>query len=82
MMWLTIEKCSSATDAVNQHKKFFGGDDDGKPADSSGVGAAAAMQALKMFSGGQASGSSQGQFMALAMSEASKVGTPAPWQWA
>ncbi len=64
-------------DAVQKHRKFFGGDDDGGEADSSGMGTAAAMQALKMFSGGSSSGStSQGAFMALAMSEASKVCWP------
>ncbi len=39
------------------------------------MGAAAAMQALKMFSSGQAGGQSQSQsqFIALAMAEASKL---------
>ncbi|KAJ9150423.1 hypothetical protein NKR23_g3884 [Pleurostoma richardsiae] len=64
-------------DAVRQHKKFFGGDDDddGKEATSGGIGAAAAMQALKMFGtgGATAGSSSQNVFIGMAMSEASKL---------
>lgn len=37
------------------------------------MGSAAAMQALKMFSGGQGGGQSQNQFIAMAMGEASKL---------
>jgi hypothetical protein len=64
-----------ATDAVRNHRKFFGGDDNDSDATSGGMGAAAAMQALKMFSGGQANTGSQSQnaFIGLAMSEASKL---------
>ncbi|KAJ0351381.1 hypothetical protein COL154_004773 [Colletotrichum chrysophilum] len=62
-------------DAVKKHKKFFGDDDDGEKADDKGLGAAAAMQALKMFSSGETGGQkqSQGGFMGLAMAEASRV---------
>jgi hypothetical protein len=61
---------------VKKHKKFFGGEDDDQEADSGGMGAAAAMQALKMFSSGEGGQKqSQGAFMAIAMSEASKVRT-------
>ncbi|ETS82004.1 hypothetical protein PFICI_07006 [Pestalotiopsis fici W106-1] len=64
-------------DAVQQHKRFFGGNDDDEKATSSGMGSAAAMQALKMFSGGSAgnseSANSQSAFIGLAMAEASKL---------
>lgn len=62
-------------DAVKKHKKFFGDDDDDEKADDKGLGAAAAMQALKMFSSGDTGGQkqSQGGFMGLAMAEASRV---------
>lgn len=63
------------TEAVNSHRKFFGDGDDNDDADDRSMGSAAAMQALKMFSGGQSSGGSQSQsaFIGLAMSEASKL---------
>ncbi|KAK3382489.1 hypothetical protein B0T24DRAFT_16213 [Lasiosphaeria ovina] len=72
-------------DAVRNHRNFF---DDSAPtssdkATSSGMGSAAAMQALKMFSGGSGSSSSssssssgsgsQSQFIGLAMAQASKL---------
>ncbi|KAF3802884.1 hypothetical protein GCG54_00000251 [Colletotrichum gloeosporioides] len=62
-------------DAVKKHKKFFGDDDDDEKADDKGLGAAAAMQALKMFSSGETGGQkqSQGGFMGLAMAEASRL---------
>ncbi|KAK6214709.1 hypothetical protein QIS74_07728 [Colletotrichum tabaci] len=64
-------------DAVKKHKKFFGDDDDDddEKADDKGLGAAAAMQALKMFSSGQTGGQkqSQGGFAGLAMAEASRL---------
>ncbi|KAI0895773.1 hypothetical protein F4806DRAFT_69098 [Annulohypoxylon nitens] len=65
-------------DAVKQHKRFFGrDDDDGDEADDRSMGSAAAMQALKMFSGGQSGNShesnSQSAFVGLAMAEASKL---------
>ncbi|KAF9870259.1 hypothetical protein CkaCkLH20_12345 [Colletotrichum karsti] len=61
--------------AVNKHKKFFGDDEDDEKADDKGLGAAAAMQALKMFSSGDTGGQkqSQGGFMGLAMAEASRL---------
>lgn len=40
-------------DAVKQHKRFFERDDDDDEADDRSMGSAAAMQALKMFTGGQ-----------------------------
>lgn len=46
------------TDAVKQHQKHYKGDDDGCEGDSQSMGSAAAMQALKMVTGG-ASGNSQ-----------------------
>lgn len=57
------------------HKKFFGGEDDGREADAPSMGNAAAMQALKMFTGGSggSGGSSQSEFIGLAMSEAAKL---------
>jgi hypothetical protein len=42
---------SHFADAVQQHKRFYNNEDD-EPATSQGMGSAAAMQALKMFSGG------------------------------
>ncbi|KAJ0297251.1 hypothetical protein COL516b_010830 [Colletotrichum fioriniae] len=64
-------------EAVNKHKKYFGDDDDDddEKADDKGLGAAAAMQALKMFSSGQTGGQkqSQGGFAGLAMAEASRL---------
>ncbi|KAI4861969.1 hypothetical protein F4820DRAFT_431918 [Hypoxylon rubiginosum] len=63
-------------DAVKQHKRFFEKDDDDE-ADDRSMGSAAAMQALKMFSGGQSGNtqetSSQSAFVGLAMAEASKL---------
>ncbi|KAH9906566.1 hypothetical protein F4778DRAFT_726602 [Xylariomycetidae sp. FL2044] len=64
-------------DAVKQHKRFFDRDDDEDEADDRSMGSAAAMQALKMFTGGQsgntAESSSQSTFVGLAMAEASKL---------
>ncbi|KAK2004799.1 hypothetical protein LX36DRAFT_706095 [Colletotrichum falcatum] len=62
-------------DAVKKHKKFFGDDDDDEKADDKGLGAAAAMQALKMFTSGETGGQkqSQGGFAGLAMAEASRL---------
>ncbi|KAH8682194.1 hypothetical protein BX600DRAFT_36680 [Xylariales sp. PMI_506] len=59
-------------DAVQQHQRFFGGGSGSDQADSSSMGTAAAMQALKMFNGG-GSGSSQSDFIGLAMAQASKL---------
>ncbi|KAF7518320.1 hypothetical protein G7054_g13506 [Neopestalotiopsis clavispora] len=63
-------------DAVQQHKRFYNNEDD-EPATSQGMGSAAAMQALKMFSGGSTgnseSANSQSAFIGLAMAEASKL---------
>jgi len=63
-------------EAVRSHKKFFGNEDDGaSEATPHSMGTAAAMQAMKMFAGGQAGGKtqSQSQFIGLAMGEASKL---------
>jgi ABC-type uncharacterized transport system ATPase subunit len=64
--------------AVNAHQQFFGGGaNSNQQADPSSMGAAAAMQALKMFtsggSGNTQSGNSQNAFVGMAMSQASKV---------
>ncbi|KAI1761674.1 hypothetical protein GGR53DRAFT_469111 [Hypoxylon sp. FL1150] len=64
-------------DAVKQHKRFFEKDDDDDEADDKSMGSAAAMQALKMFTGGQSGStqetSSQSAFVGLAMAQASKL---------
>ncbi|KAI0474764.1 hypothetical protein F4859DRAFT_521813 [Xylaria cf. heliscus] len=64
-------------EAVRTHKKYFQGEDDDKDADDRSMGSAAAMQALKMFTGGESGNSGktsgQGAFVALAMAEASKL---------
>jgi hypothetical protein len=66
-------------DAVNAHQQFYGGGGNlNQQANSSGMGSAAALQALKHFTGGASgntqSGNSQNAFIGMAMSEASKVG--------
>ena len=58
---------------VQNHKSFFGSGDTGGAATSGGMGSAAAMQALKTFSGGSSSGSSQNEFVGMAMGQASKL---------
>ncbi|KAI0198256.1 hypothetical protein F4808DRAFT_262760 [Astrocystis sublimbata] len=65
-------------EAVRTHQQYFKGDDDnGRDADDRSMGSAAAMQALKMFTGGESGNtgktSSQSAFVALAMAEASKL---------
>lgn len=66
-------------DAVKQHKRYYNDDDDDKDndADDKSLGSAAAIQALKLFTGGQsgssAQGNSQSAFVGLAMAEASKL---------
>ncbi|KAF2146691.1 uncharacterized protein K452DRAFT_314931 [Aplosporella prunicola CBS 121167] len=66
--------------AVEQHKSFYGGghESSAPQATSDNMGAAAAMQALQMFlnsksGGGSSSGGGQGQFIAMAMAQASKL---------
>lgn len=63
-------------DAVKQHRRHYEADDDNEVDDRS-MGSAAAMQALKLFSGGgsgsTASGNSQSAFVGIAMAEASKL---------
>ncbi|KAF2253295.1 hypothetical protein BU26DRAFT_515657 [Trematosphaeria pertusa] len=64
-------------DAVTQHRKLYGGGDSGghEQATSGNVGAAAAMQAMKMFTGGKAEDAKGGQskFIGLAMAQAAKL---------
>jgi len=64
-------------DAVQSHQQFFGGGGNSQQASSGSMGSAAAMQALKMFSGGQSgnsqSANSQNAFVGMAMGEASKL---------
>ncbi|KAL7620277.1 hypothetical protein AAE478_009270 [Parahypoxylon ruwenzoriense] len=63
-------------DAVKSHKRYYDKDDDDE-ADDRSMGSAAAMQALKMFTGGRSGSShesnSQSAFVGLAMAEASKL---------
>jgi hypothetical protein len=64
-------------DAVKNHKKEYkeGGD---KEADEKTMGTAAAVQALKLWNQGEAGNKQdKGSFLGLAMSEASKVSSPA-----
>ncbi|KAH8595258.1 hypothetical protein B0O99DRAFT_572613 [Bisporella sp. PMI_857] len=63
--------------AVQSHQQFFGGGGNDQSASSGSMGAAAAMQALKMFTGGQSgssySGNSQNAFIGMAMAQATKL---------
>jgi len=64
--------------AVQAHQKYFGGGGgSGEQADSGSMGSAAAMQAMKMFTGGSggqfSSGGGQNQFIGMAMAQASKL---------
>jgi len=69
--------------AVQSHQQFFGGGGGGggsgstQQASSSAMGSAAAMQALKMSTGGQSGdssgGNSQNAFIGMAMGQASKL---------
>lgn len=63
---------------VSSHKKWFGDDDDENKADNNALGSAAAIQALKMFAGQgskeeEPKSQSSSAFVAIAMSEASKL---------
>jgi hypothetical protein len=59
-------------DAVKKHKKAYVDDDDDE--DENVLGAAAALQALKLFNSGETGEKqSKGAFLGLAMSEASKL---------
>ncbi|KAK3329077.1 hypothetical protein B0H66DRAFT_12902 [Apodospora peruviana] len=68
-------------DAVRHHQEFFGNSSSSDAATSSGMGTAAAMQALKMFTSGaststaasQPQSQSQSAFIGLAMSQAAKL---------
>jgi hypothetical protein len=61
--------------AVRAHQQMYGNQGGGDSANPQNMGMAAAMQALKMFTGGQGggSGSGQNQFIGMAMAEASKL---------
>lgn len=66
-------------DYVRQHDKYYGGGrdrDDNERAGSNNLGAAAAMHALKMFTGGSEKGKeqkSQNDFIGVAMAQAAKL---------
>ncbi|PBP19879.1 beta-flanking protein [Diplocarpon rosae] len=64
-------------DAVQSHQQYFGSGLSEAQATSSSMGSAAAMQALKYFSGGSSGtsqqGNSQNLFIGMAMAEASKL---------
>jgi len=64
-------------EAVQAHQSFFGGGGSSGPASSGSMGSAAAMQALKMFSGGGSGqsqgGNSQNAFVGMAMGQAAKL---------
>ncbi|KAL1637139.1 hypothetical protein SLS56_000797 [Neofusicoccum ribis] len=62
-------------DAVRQHKTYYGGGghESSSQATEGNLGAAAAMQALKMFNSGEGKSSSKGEFLGLAMAQASKL---------
>lgn len=69
-------------DSVKAHQAMYGGGGMGQQHDAGTVGTAAAMQALKMFTGGgggqsghgsQGGGNSQSQFVGMAMAQASKL---------
>ncbi|KAI6708556.1 hypothetical protein JHW43_008912 [Diplocarpon mali] len=64
-------------DAVQSHQQYFGSGSSGQQANSSSMGSAAAMQALKYFTGGGSGtsqqGNSQNAFIGMAMAEASKL---------
>jgi len=64
--------------AVEAHKRLYGGGGSSSgPANEGDMGSAAAMQALKMFTGGgsgsQSSGGGQNAFIGMAMGQASKL---------
>ncbi|KAJ5999887.1 hypothetical protein N7481_000296 [Penicillium waksmanii] len=65
--------------AMNAHQAMYGGGGDERSHDSGTVGAGAAMQALKMFTGGGGSGGGsdggmdKNKLMGLAMAQASKL---------
>jgi len=64
-------------DAVKQHEKFYGNGGQGgnEQASSNNVGAAAAMQAMKMFNNGSQEDAKGGQnkFIGLAMGQAAQL---------
>lgn len=71
-------KLTRTPDAVRSHQQFYGSSSQAPTnANSSSIGSAAAMQALKMFTGGSSgntqSGNSQNAFVGMAMAQASKL---------
>jgi hypothetical protein len=61
---------------IGAHQQLYGNQSNERPHDANTLGAGAAMQALKMFSGGgagAASGNSQSQFIGIAMAQAGKL---------
>jgi hypothetical protein len=77
-------KMLTLPDHVQSHQQFYGGgggggssSGGGQPASSSAMGSAAAMQALKMYTGGGTgntqAGNSQNAFVGMAMGQASKL---------
>ncbi|KAF2754148.1 hypothetical protein EJ05DRAFT_150398 [Pseudovirgaria hyperparasitica] len=64
-------------DAVRQHQNFYGQGNGNQQASAGNLGAAAAMQALKMYNGGQGQSghgsSSQSNFIGMAMGQAAKL---------
>lgn len=73
----SIQNESIDEDKMQQsHQQLYSGDGGGQQHTSESLGAGAAMQAFKMFSGGSggsASGGGQAQMMSMAMQEASKL---------
>ena len=62
-------------DYVKQHKKFYGNDSSDEKANSNNIGAAAAMQAIKMFTGGGSDDKKGGknQIIGQAMAQAAQL---------
>lgn len=67
---------------IGAHQQLYGNQTSTRPHDSTSLGAGAAMQALKMFTGGgaghgglgsQGTGNSQSQFIGIAMAQAGKL---------
>jgi hypothetical protein len=62
------------TDAVRRHQETY--QQNSGNLSSNSLGSAAAMQALKKFTQGEGGNQSQGDFLGMAMAEASKVSYP------
>ncbi|CAL5867244.1 uncharacterized protein PFLUO_LOCUS1459 [Penicillium psychrofluorescens] len=59
--------------AMRAHQQMYNESAEGRTHDSGDVGAGAAVQALKMFSGGEGGGGDKNQFVGMAMAQASKL---------